>query len=47
MPEAYYLILSPQAEQSPGVVAFAFASWLRAELRAETDQFFHPNAKTG
>jgi len=45
MPEAYYLILSPQAEQSPGVVAFA--SWLRAELRAETDQLFHANAKTG
>ena len=30
MPEAYYLILSPQAEQSAG--ALAFASWLRGEL---------------
>jgi LysR family glycine cleavage system transcriptional activator len=30
MPEAYYLILSPQAEQSPG--AMAFADWLRAEI---------------
>lgn len=30
MPEAYYLILSPQAEQSPG--AMAFANWLRAEI---------------
>ena len=33
MPEAYYLILSPQAEQSPGVVAFA--NWLRAEMAAD------------
>ena len=33
MQEAYYLILSPQAEHSPGVVAFA--SWLRAEIAAE------------
>jgi len=33
MPEAYYLILSPQAEQSPGAVAFA--NWLRAELSAD------------
>ncbi|MFK7752686.1 MAG: LysR substrate-binding domain-containing protein [Sedimentitalea sp.] len=30
MQEAYYLILSPQAEQSPGAVAFA--NWLRREL---------------
>ena len=30
MQEAYYLILSPQAEHSPGTVAFA--SWLRAEM---------------
>ena len=30
MQEAYYLILSPQAEQSPG--ALAFANWLRAEM---------------
>ena len=33
MPEAYYLILSPQAERSPGCVAFA--DWLRAEIAAE------------
>lgn len=33
MPEAYYLILSPQAEQSPG--ALAFANWLRAEMAAD------------
>ncbi|SFU09670.1 LysR family transcriptional regulator [Sedimentitalea nanhaiensis] len=32
MQEAYYLILSPQAEHSPGTVAFA--SWLRAEMAA-------------
>lgn len=30
MPEAYYLILSPQAEQTPGAVAFA--AWLRSEM---------------
>ncbi len=30
MQEAYYLILSPQADHSPG--AQAFATWLRAEL---------------
>lgn len=34
MQEAYYLILSPQAEHSPGTVAFA--SWLRSEMA--TDQ---------
>ena len=33
MPEAYYLILAPQAEQSPG--ATAFAHWLRAEMAAD------------
>ena len=33
MQEAYYLILSPQAEQSPG--ALAFAAWLRAEMAAD------------
>ena len=32
MPEAYYLILSPQAENSSG--ALAFTSWLRSELAA-------------
>ncbi len=31
MQEAYYLILSPQAEHSPGTVAFA--NWLRAEIQ--------------
>jgi len=35
MPEAYYLILSPQAEHSSG--AMAFAAWLRGELAAERD----------
>lgn len=34
MPEAYYLILSPQAEETPG--ARAFADWLRAEMAADT-----------
>ena len=34
MPEAYYLILSPQADQSPGAVAFT--NWLRHEIAAET-----------
>jgi LysR family glycine cleavage system transcriptional activator len=33
MAEAYYLILSPQSEQSPGVIAFA--NWLRAEMAAD------------
>ena len=33
MQEAYYLILSPQAEHSPGTVAFA--AWLRAEMAAD------------
>lgn len=33
MPEAYYLILSPQAERSSA--ATAFADWLHAELAAE------------
>ena len=30
VPEAYYLLLSPQAEHAPG--AQAFANWLRAEM---------------
>jgi LysR family glycine cleavage system transcriptional activator len=30
MSEAYYLIVSPQAEQTPG--AMAFANWVRAEI---------------
>lgn len=30
MPEAYYLLLSPQAEQSPGTVAFV--NWLKSEI---------------
>ncbi|MFD3190385.1 LysR substrate-binding domain-containing protein [Sedimentitalea sp. HM32M-2] len=33
MQEAYYLILSPQAEHSPGTVAFA--NWLRSEIAAD------------
>ncbi|SHF34628.1 LysR substrate binding domain-containing protein [Ruegeria intermedia] len=33
MPEAYYLLLSPQAEETPGAVAFA--DWIRAEIAAE------------
>lgn len=33
MAEAYYLILSPQAERSPG--ALAFANWIRAEMAAD------------
>lgn len=33
MPEAYYLILSPQSEQSPNVVAFT--DWLRAQMAAD------------
>ncbi|GHF65751.1 LysR substrate-binding domain-containing protein [Seohaeicola zhoushanensis] len=32
LPEAYYLILSPQAEHSPG--ARAFVNWLRGEIGA-------------
>ncbi len=32
MQESYYLLLSPQAERSPGTVAFA--AWLRAEMAA-------------
>lgn len=31
MQEAYYLLLSPQAEQIPGAVAFA--NWVRSELK--------------
>lgn len=34
MPEAYYLLLSPQAEETPGAVAFA--NWIRAEIRADS-----------
>ena len=30
MPEAYYLLLSPQAEETPG--ALVFANWLRAQM---------------
>ncbi|MEO1107436.1 MAG: LysR family transcriptional regulator [Pseudomonadota bacterium] len=30
MPEAYYLLLSPQAEDNPGAVAFA--NWIRREI---------------
>ncbi|SPJ27120.1 LysR family transcriptional regulator [Falsiruegeria mediterranea] len=33
MPEAYYLLLSPQAEENPG--AIAFTNWLRSEIAAE------------
>ena len=33
MQEAYYLLLSPQAEETPGAVAFA--NWIRAEIAAE------------
>ncbi len=33
MPEAYYLLLSPQAEENPG--AMAFANWVRAEIEAD------------
>lgn len=33
MPEAYYLLLSPQAEETPG--AIAFTQWLRDEMAAE------------
>ncbi|WP_037314871.1 LysR family transcriptional regulator [Ruegeria halocynthiae] len=33
MPEAYYLLLSPQAEETPGAVTFA--NWLRREMGAD------------
>ncbi|WP_170765416.1 LysR substrate-binding domain-containing protein [Ruegeria lacuscaerulensis] len=33
MPEAYYLLLSPQAEETPG--ALAFADWIRREMDAD------------
>lgn len=33
MQEAYYLLISPQGEQSPG--ALAFADWIRAETAAD------------
>ncbi|WP_170410613.1 LysR substrate-binding domain-containing protein [Ruegeria atlantica] len=33
MPEAYYLLLSPSAEESPG--AIAFANWVRREMESE------------
>lgn len=39
MPEAYYLILTPQAEQSEA--AQAFAGWLRGEL-TEDNRVHHP-----
>ncbi|TMV05533.1 LysR family transcriptional regulator [Ruegeria sediminis] len=35
MPEAYYLLLSPQAEETPGAVAFA--NWIRGEIALEVD----------
>ncbi|MEO1734241.1 MAG: LysR substrate-binding domain-containing protein [Pseudomonadota bacterium] len=38
MSEGYYLILSPQAEKSPG--ALAFANWVRSEMAAFADQPF-------
>ena len=34
MPEAYYLLLSPQAEELPGAVAFV--DWLREEVAVDT-----------
>ncbi len=34
MPEAYYLLLSPQAEETPGAVAFA--NWIRSEIEADS-----------
>ena len=36
MPEAYYLLLSPQAEENPG--AIAFTNWLRSEISAEVSR---------
>lgn len=33
MPEAYYLLLSPRAEESPGAVAFV--DWVRREMAAD------------
>ncbi len=33
MPEAYYLLLSPQAEETPG--ALAFADWVRCEIESD------------
>lgn len=33
MPEAYYLLLSPQAEETPGAVAFA--DWVRREIELD------------
>lgn len=36
MPEAYYLLLSPQAEEMPGAVTFA--NWIRAEIAADAGQ---------
>ncbi len=33
MPEAYYLLLSPQAEETPG--ALAFADWVRREMESD------------
>ncbi|MBO9448478.1 LysR substrate-binding domain-containing protein [Ruegeria sp. R14_0] len=35
MPEAYYLLLSPSAEHSPGAVAFA--DWVRRETEADQE----------
>ncbi|CUH50014.1 LysR family transcriptional regulator [Ruegeria atlantica] len=36
MPEAYYLLLSPRAEESPG--AIAFANWVHRELEHDTQK---------
>ncbi len=36
MPEAYYLLLSPQAEETPG--ALAFVDWLRREIAADVSE---------
>ncbi len=33
MPEAYYLLLSPQAEETPG--ALAFVDWVRREIESD------------
>lgn len=33
MPEAYYLLLSPQAEENPG--AIAFTNWLKSEISSD------------
>ncbi|WP_120633312.1 LysR family transcriptional regulator [Ruegeria sp. EL01] len=40
MPEAYYLLLSPQAEETPGAVAFA--NWVRREIELDRIVQKHP-----